>query len=556
MGQLEAPQVATPYKWSLLPNSPVANSRTDDIWFFDEMTGWLVNSSGYVCKTEDGGDSWIPKYFLYPNLPSKPYLRCMSWANRQIGWFGAVTGVGVPAKYPSQYIRTLLHHTADGGETWAAVENLPEGSPGGICGFHAVNERVAYGAGTNDPGLPGPAIIKTVDNGASWELIRMEEYASNLIDIFFFDEDNGFVVGGLIDDGGVVDHKAYPPPRLSRYGKVKPVVLRTYDGGKNWTNTTAGIDDFPTGEWGWKIQFLNPTHGFVSLENFRDAAILVTDNGGDSWVRKRVAKDQKPDSCAINNDLEGIGFINERQGWVGGWGFQALSTPVGGLENSYTEDGGETWVAENHLPNPDTNVPNDARYRINRYRFLWNADGAPVGGYCSGQQVFKLATGGKKATFAARTHGEEAEAREPANSTQRPASRVGTDGDKKATFAAQTHGQAASHGGAADSGAMPRKTVPDHGFDVAVDCGTDGAVTISYTLPERAEHVFVGLWNKFAFHVRTVVSEASQAAGRRTVVWDGNDDQGNAVGPGTYILRMCTAGEKGTSTLVELSGAG
>jgi len=313
----------TKYQWQLLQNSPVANSRTDDIWFFDALTGWLVNSSGYVCKTEDGGANWTPKFFLPPNLPSFPYLRCMSWANRQIGWFGAVTGIGDvnSIRSPSQFIQTLLHQTTDGGETWRPVENLPEGSPAGICGFHAVNERVAYGSGTNDPGLPGPAIIKTMDNGASWELIDMRKYASNLIDIYFSDEDNGFVVGGLIDEGSKVDHKAYPAPRLSRYGKVKPVILRTRDGGKSWTNTTANIKDFESGEWGWKIQFLNETHGFVSLENFRDASILVTKNGGKSWVKKHVAKDQKPASPAINNDLEGIGFINERQGWVGGWGF-------------------------------------------------------------------------------------------------------------------------------------------------------------------------------------------------------------------------------------------
>ncbi|HMG74030.1 MAG TPA: hypothetical protein VK582_11065, partial [Pyrinomonadaceae bacterium] len=326
----------TKYQWQLLKNSPVANSRTDDIWFFDEMTGWLVNSSGYVCMTEDGGANWTPKFFLAPNLPSLPYLRCMSWANRQIGWFGAVTNIDVASiTSPSQFIQTLLHHTTDGGETWTPVENLPEGSPAGICGFHAVNERVAYGSGTNDPGLPGPAIIKTTDNGASWELIDMRKYASNLIDIYFFDEDNGFVVGGLIDEKSKVDHKAYPEPRLSRYGKVKPVILRTRDGGKSWTNTTANIKDFQSGEWGWKIQFLNETHGFISLENFRNASILVTNNGGKSWVRKHVARNQKPSSPAINNDLEGIGFINERQGWVGGWGFQDLSAPVGGLENSY-----------------------------------------------------------------------------------------------------------------------------------------------------------------------------------------------------------------------------
>jgi photosystem II stability/assembly factor-like uncharacterized protein len=541
-----APAPGPTYQWQLLQNSPVANSRTDDIWFFDALTGWLVNSSGYVCKTEDGGNNWTPKFFLAPNLPSLPYLRCMSWANRQIGWFGSVTGLGgddlqhPPVNTPSQYLQTLLYQTTDGGETWRPVENLPEGSPAGICGFHAVNERVAYGSGTNDPGLPGPAIIKTTDNGASWELIDMREYASNLIDIYFFDEDNGFVVGGLIDPKAEIDYKAYPVPRLSRYGQVKPVILRTKDGGKSWTNTVANIKNFEAGEWGWKIQFLNQTHGFISLENFRDASILVTKDGGKSWAKKHVAKDQKPKSPAINNDLEGIGFINERQGWVGGWGFEDLSAPVGGLENSYTEDGGETWIAQNHLPDPDTTTPNDPRYRINRYRFVKDLSGKVITGYCSGQQVFNLVIGGgKKGAFAARTLGMVAPVGrvEPANS--RHGSKTPARPAKASAFARQTKVAAQ----------------PGHDFELTQVSSDDGTVRISYTLPEDAENVFVGLWNKFAFHVRTLVNERRQTRGRRTVVWDGKDDQGNPAGPGLFICRMCTDGEKGASQLIEFQGA-
>lgn len=522
--------VAPKYQWQLLQNSPVANSRTDDIWFFDELTGWLVNSSGYVCKTEDAGQNWTPKFFLAPNLPSFPYLRCMSWANRKIGWFGAVTGIGDVSSItsPSQFINTLVHQTTDGGETWKPIKNLPEGSPAGICGFHAVNESVAYGSGTNDPGLPGPAIIKTMDNGASWELIDMKPYASNLIDIYFFDEENGFVVGGLIDGNCKVDSKAYPEPRLSRYGQVKPVILRTSDGGKSWTNTAANINDFECGEWGWKIQFLNRTHGFIALENFRNASILVTTDGGNSWVKRHVAKDQDPSSKAINNDLEGIGFIDELHGWVGGWGFQDLSTPVGGLENSYTEDGGVTWIAQNHLPNPDSKIPNDPRYRINRYRFVKNIAGDVTSAYCSGQQVFKLSIGGKKTAFAKRTEGLMAPLKrlEPANSTQQD-SASGTS-----------------------SYAVGVEQQP--GFDLTQVITDEGKVQISYTLSEDSDNVFIGLWNKFAFHIRTLVSEKSQKRGTRTVVWDGKDDEGNPVGPGVFICRMCTDGGKGASQYIEL----
>ena len=85
--------------------------------------------------------------------------------------------------------------------------------------------------------------------------------------------------------------------------------------------------------------------------------------------------------------------------------------------------------------------------------------------------------------------------------------------------------------------------------------GEDGTVRISYLLPEDAENVFVGLWNKFAFHIRTLVSEKSQTRGRRTVVWDGKDDQGNPAGPGVFICRMCADGGKGASRMIEFQSA-
>ena len=50
-----------------------------------------------------------------------------------------------------------------------------------------------------------------------------------------------------------------------------------------------------------------------------------------------------------------------------------------------------------------------------------------------------------------------------------------------------------------------------------------GSVEITYVLPQDAERVFVGIWNHFAFHVKTLVNDESQKAGRHTVVWDGTD---------------------------------
>jgi hypothetical protein len=119
------------------------------------------------------------------------------------------------------------------------------------------------------------------------------------------------------------------------------------------------------GEWGWKIQFLTDQVGFVSLENFTDAAILRTPDGGLTWQRQVVNDPQG------NANLEGIGFVDAQHGWVGGWGNELFT---GGF-SSETVDGGDTWQNANHI----------GRF-INRFRFL----GDPVTvGYASGDTVYK-----------------------------------------------------------------------------------------------------------------------------------------------------------------------
>jgi hypothetical protein len=78
--------------WTWIPtNASVAQSRTDDIWFFDEAAGWLLNSNGQVCQTTNGGETWSQKLFVDPGSTANPYLRCMGWPSRNVGWIGAVT---------------------------------------------------------------------------------------------------------------------------------------------------------------------------------------------------------------------------------------------------------------------------------------------------------------------------------------------------------------------------------------------------------------------------------------------------------------------------------
>lgn len=475
----------TDWTWAVAGDAIIASSRTDDIWFFDETSGWLVNSNGQVGQTEDGGFTWQQRAFINPSTPGFPYLRCMGWPNPRIGWIGAVTTF----RSGTDYLDILLHKTVDAGATWIALKNLPEDSPAGICGLFAVSENVVFAAGTNDPNLPGPGFIKTTDGGASWSHTDLSQLADNLIDVYFSDESTGWIVGGKIDP---TCPKIKPGYETSpQYAQLKPVVLKTTDGGVTWVNKAAGTTGFECGEWGWKIQWLDDLHCFVSLENFTNSAILATSDAGETWTRKPIVD---ASGALINEDLEGIGFITPDLGWVGGWGMK-----FEGLYNSVTVDGGTNWTAQDHDP-ADPN--SDARIRVNRYRFI----GDPIHtAFCSGQTVYK---GGPRSQMTAMRTAAAARVAQPA-------------------------GFAMAH-------------VP---FD------SRGSVQISYVLEADADTVFVGIWNHFAFHVRTLVDSMPQAKGRHRVVWDGRNAEGNRLAGGVYICRMSVNGTAGDSQMVRLPDA-
>ncbi|MBY5890761.1 hypothetical protein HFN49_31805 [Rhizobium leguminosarum] len=471
----------TDWTWIVAGDVPVSNSRTDDIWFFDENNGWLVNSNGQVCQTTDGGLTWRQRRFIDSSMAGFPYLRCMAWPNERVGWIGSVTKFSAG----KEYLDILLHKSEDGGETWTALTNMPQDAPAGVCGLFAVSEHVVYGAGTNDPSLAGPGVVKTTNGGASWTYIDMSEHADNLIDVYFSDENTGWVVGGKISPSCPTTKPGYET--APQYAPLRPVVLKTTDGGTTWTNKAAGVN-FDCGEWGWKIQWLDAMHGFVSLENFTAAAILVTTDGGESWTRKPIVDGA---GTQINEDLEGVGFITPKSGWVGGWGKEFT-----GLLNSVTVDGGDTWNSQNS----DASMPaSDLRTRINRFRFLGN----PIRmGYCSGHAVYK---GGPKSQMVAKS------------------------------------AQAATRVAAAPGFAM--------GY---LSEDTAGTVEISYVLESDANRIFVGIWNHFAFHIRTLVDNRPQAKGRHSVIWDGRDDEGKRLAGGVYICRMSVDGRAGESQMVRL----
>ncbi|HEY4004121.1 MAG TPA: YCF48-related protein [Pseudonocardia sp.] len=332
-------------------NAPVASSRTDDIWFVDPLRGWAVNSNGQILHTTDGFASYQEQFH-----DEDVYLRCVGFADPTHGWVGTLT--------PG---RQLLH-TTDGGATWADVVGLPAFAPPAVCGLSVVDANVVYASGTNYPNRPA-RMMRTLDGAATWEAWDMAPHATLLIDNYFTDVDHGWVVGGKA---------TVPNPGRE---DVRAVVLRTEDGGRTWVDRAAPLAaQLPLGEWGWKIHFIDDRVGYVALESFERGAILKTTDGGDSWTRIDI------DDPQGNVNLEGVGFLDESTGWVGGWGVAFVGDDQAGFSSS-TTDGGKTWRDANDI----------GRF-INRFRFFRGPD--PIG-YASGLTVYRYSAAPRVTALAA-----------------------------------------------------------------------------------------------------------------------------------------------------------
>jgi photosystem II stability/assembly factor-like uncharacterized protein len=333
-------QDAAPQVFSWRPTAAPMAARYDDVWFHDPALGWAVNSDGNILHTPDGGDHWDIQLH-----DADVYLRCVGFASTTRGWAGTLTAA------------KRLFETSDGGRNWAAVAGLPPGAPPAVCGLCVVNESVIVAAGSNIPERP-VAMMRSLDGGHNWTAWDMRPWADNLIDVYFTSPDRGWVVGGKADD---------PMPAKP---KLKPVVLYTEDGGRTWVDRVASLRPvFPLGEWGWKIHFVDDRVGYISLQNYYAGAILATADGGLTWERRPINDPQ------MNQNIEGIGFVDAGHGWVGGWGDHP-----GRMKqySSETLDGGLTWRDANEIGK-----------NINRFRFL----GTPLTiGYASGRTVYKYSS--------------------------------------------------------------------------------------------------------------------------------------------------------------------
>ncbi len=331
-------------KWQKL-GTVAYRGKQDDIFFLNADLGWYVNGGGKIYKTMDGGQTWVEKL-------SQPdtFFRTVGFVNEKIGFAG---NIGIDY-FPGVTDTTPLYMTDDGGDTWRAVSSIDGPTVKGLCAIDVLHtqfinsgvldSRTVIHAGGR---VGGPAfLLRSMDGGKSWKSQDVSAHTKMILDIKFFDENRGFIMGASDTDTE----------------KSNALIIATQDGGATWKKVYQSKRPF---EITWKASFPTNDTGYVTIQNYNpdktntQRYVAKTTDGGATWNEIPLVNDY-----AVREF--GVGFADEKLGWVG--------TTTGGYQ---TTDGGATW----------TSVVEMGR-ASNKVRIIRNEDGFVA--YAIGVDVRKI----------------------------------------------------------------------------------------------------------------------------------------------------------------------
>ncbi len=290
--------------WAYLPLQSGNNQRFEDVYFVNKDTGHAVDLSGNIYKTTDQGATWNSLHFT-----GGVTFRSIEFLD------DGVTGI-------AGSFAQKIYRTDNGGVTWTDISSsipFTGYQSKTICGIAHYGDNF-YGVGWW--GSDTAKILKSTDKGITWTVNKLSRSLVNsLVDAVFLSADTGFVTGSKNTIG-------------TANGNSQARILKTTDGGTTWTNVFA---DSVIGGLVWKIQALSHKVLVASIQPYYlDTVVMVKSiDGGNTWteIGTGFAAPGPFSPTNVQGKTQGIGFINERRGWLGGW--------YGGMYE--TIDSGHTW---------------------------------------------------------------------------------------------------------------------------------------------------------------------------------------------------------------------
>lgn len=247
-----------------------AYSSYDALMSWDEYKVVAVGYHGVMSRSLDGGSTW------------ESMCHGLRIYFKEIGFFDHFNGMVIGINN-NQY---SLVRTYDGGYTWE-YDTLVENGP-----FHDMYLKGQQCYLLNQDSL---LIMKSLDAAKSWEKADIPAPLSYCSDMFFVDENTGFLCGPegwlIRTNNGGQDWDDLSPGNnmdlrdlhfvdenngwmIDYDGKT---ILHTTDGGQNWSQVQLGSSIIYQPE---DIFFLDATNGFVNTD---DGLLYKSTDGGETW---------------------------------------------------------------------------------------------------------------------------------------------------------------------------------------------------------------------------------------------------------------------------------
>lgn len=234
----------------------------------------------------------------------------------------------------------MIIRTTDGGSTWSG--SIAPGADH-LESVYFPSKLIGYTSGVE-------GIFKSTDGGATWFDVTPDQLNSDYWGNYFFDDNNGIVVGGgcvnlqkfwkttdggsnwtLFSDNepssGLTDVYISSPTGLG-YAVSSGVLWQTVDGGSTWTVKSY------SGTKVWQEEFTVFNNSFL----FPYAGTNCSGNGGvDGGMRFSTNDGLSWNDYNTGESMFGAFLLGDKEGWACG----------NNKSTMYTSDGGLTWINKN-----------------------------------------------------------------------------------------------------------------------------------------------------------------------------------------------------------------
>jgi photosystem II stability/assembly factor-like uncharacterized protein len=305
-----------------------------DVTALDADRAAVVGYAGKILMTDNGGRSWQ----VMPSGTDRA-LYSIQFVNADTGWVSGQDG--------------LILYTSDGGKTWTRQVT---GTAVYLFALAFLDRQRGFAVGDR------ATLLETKDGGQNWtirklaqtegltEAQRIESQDPVLYDVFFFDQEYGWIVGefGKImhtKNGGatwveqqnsLIGHGVFDVLDIPTFFGVRFTsrtdglvsgldgkIARTRDGGATWR-----FDDMEL-----EYPIVDPLFNVLPLPQGgawgvgAAGEIVRLEPGATKWTRAKLGME-------VVTWLRGIEFVSPENGWiVGGFGLIL-----------HTQDGGKTWL--------------------------------------------------------------------------------------------------------------------------------------------------------------------------------------------------------------------